>query len=46
MLLASFPKDPDAVLDYYLDWGPWLAGDTIVTSAWAATAPSPSVILR
>ena len=22
MLLASFPKDPDAVLDYYLDWDP------------------------
>ena len=37
MLLKSFPKDPDAVLDYYLDWTSFLAGDTIVTLAWVAT---------
>jgi hypothetical protein len=31
-------KDPDAVLDYTLDWGatddPWLSGDTIATATW------------
>lgn len=31
-------KDPNAVLDYRLDWDAagdsWLAGDTIATSAW------------
>jgi hypothetical protein len=30
-------KDPDAVLDYGLDWEPWLAGvDTIASSQWFA----------
>lgn len=32
------PKDPDAVLDYHLDWEDWLAGDTISAAAW--TLPS------
>lgn len=27
-------KDPDATLDYRVDWAPWLAGDTISTSTW------------
>lgn len=27
-------KDPDALLDYGIDWTPWLAGDTIADSAW------------
>ena len=37
MLVASFVKDPSAVLDYYMDWTAWLAGDTIVDSVWATT---------
>jgi hypothetical protein len=37
MLVASFVKDPAAILDYYMDWTAWLAGDTIVDSAWVAT---------
>lgn len=28
------PKDPDAVLDYAIDWSDWLDGDTIATSQW------------
>jgi len=32
----TFEKDPNAVLDYVVDWGTWLAGDTIVTSIWTA----------
>jgi hypothetical protein len=35
----SFTKDPDAVLDYQVDWSAWLASalggaDTIATSTW------------
>lgn len=33
-----FAKDPEAVLDYAVDWSRWLAGDEIVTSEW--TVPS------
>ena len=29
-----FTKDPDAVLDYLIDWTRWLASDKIATSAW------------
>jgi hypothetical protein len=27
-------KDPQATLDYTIDWAQWLAGDTIQTSSW------------
>ena len=33
-----FTKDPDAVLDYAIDWSRWLGSDTIQTSTW--TVPS------
>ena len=33
-----FIKDPEAVLDYEINWTDWLNGDTISTSAW--TVPS------
>jgi hypothetical protein len=32
--VTSWIKDPDAVLDYQIDWSAWLDGDTIVTSVW------------
>lgn len=36
----SFVKDPDAVLDYKIDWSSWLAqsspADTISSSSWSA----------
>lgn len=38
---ASFSKDPDAVLDYTLDWSSWLnsaGGDVIATSVWTVPA--------
>lgn len=43
MILKSFFKDPNELLDYAIDWddpeAPWLVtGDTITASAW--TAPS------
>ena len=30
----TFTKDPDAVLDYSVDWSAWLAGDEIASSLW------------
>ncbi|WP_027949861.1 hypothetical protein [Haliea salexigens] len=30
-------KDPDAVLDYSIDWSAWLVDDTITTSSWSVT---------
>jgi len=31
---SLFTKDPDAVLDYQIDWLAWLGSDTIATSTW------------
>ena len=36
--LNLFEKDPNAVLDYTVDWTAWLDSDTISTSTW--TVPS------
>ena len=30
----TFAKDPNAVLDYTIDWTRWLASDQIATSQW------------
>lgn len=30
----EFVKDPDATLDYLVNWSDWLLTDTIVTSTW------------
>lgn len=38
-MAQSFKKDPDAVLDYSIDWSSWLAtGETISTSTWTVPA--------
>lgn len=29
-----FEKDPDAILDYQINWATWLSTDTIGTSTW------------
>ena len=34
----TFTKDPDAVLDYSVDWFLWLAGDQISSSEWILEA--------
>jgi len=34
----TFTKDPNAVLDYSVDWSRWLDGDTIATSVWTVPA--------
>ena len=33
----SYTKDPEALLDYYIDWTAWLGDDTIATSTWSQT---------
>jgi hypothetical protein len=40
--VSSFTKDPDAVLDYAVDWSSWLGEDTIESSTWE----SPSGIVK
>lgn len=30
----EFVKDPDAILDYQVNWATWLGVDTISTSTW------------
>lgn len=32
--MRQFEKDPDAILDYTVDWSRWLGTDTIATSQW------------
>ena len=34
MAFPRYLKDPNAVLDYTLDWSLWLNGDTISTATW------------
>lgn len=35
-MATIFVKDPDAILDYQVNWSAWLSGDTIQTSTWQA----------
>lgn len=34
----AFKKDPNAVLDYTVDWTAWLGTDTIVDATWLLSA--------
>lgn len=38
--MTTFIKDPDAVLDYSVNWSKWLAGDQIETSTWFVSDPA------
>lgn len=33
-MTTTFTKDPDATLDFSVDWSAWLDIDTIVSSSW------------
>ena len=35
--MTTYVKDPDAILDYSVDWSAWLGTDTIATSTWTLT---------
>ncbi len=44
--LATFTKDPNAKLDYSVDWSTWLpAGDSISTAAWTVAGPDASLVV-
>jgi hypothetical protein len=36
--MADFTKDPNAKLDYQIDWEDWLDSDTITASTWTVTS--------
>lgn len=36
-------KDPDAELDYTLDWSQWLDSDTLSSASWATTPTGLSI---
>ncbi len=44
----SYYKDPDAELDYAVDWSAWLGTDTIASAVWTLptglTQPRPSSV--
>lgn len=43
--IQHFSKDPDAKLDYAIDWSSWLAaGETITASAWTVATGITEVI--
>ena len=33
--MSFYLKDPDAIVDYAIDWAPYLDGRTIVASGWS-----------
>ena len=37
-MLKQFTKDPQATLDYTIDWSAWLGTDAIATSTWVLDA--------
>jgi hypothetical protein len=38
--MTTFIKDPNAVLDYSIEWSKWLAGDQIQSSDWCVSDPA------
>jgi len=36
--MDTFIHDPDAVLDYVINWATWLGADTISTSTWTLSS--------
>jgi len=38
VIRAAFVKDPNATVDYELDWSEWLDSDAVSTSTWSAPA--------
>jgi len=37
-MITQFAKDPNATLDYVIDWATYLAGDTVVAASFTVTA--------
>ena len=44
--MTTFTKDPNAVLDYYIDWSDWMTtGDVISTSEWSIANTNPDIVI-
>lgn len=47
-MASTFTHDPNAILDYYIDWSAWLEAnnyDSIVTSAWTSSLAGATLTL-
>lgn len=42
--MQSFVHDPQAVLDYVIDWSTYLGADTIMSCTWDITGPDAVLI--
>ena len=42
--MTTMTKDPDATLDYQVDWSAWLGADTISTSTWVVPSGITKVV--
>jgi len=40
--MKGFVQDPQAILDYTINWAPWLGDDTITLSTWVIESPMSS----
>lgn len=45
IIVDPINKDPQAILDYSVDWTSYLSGDTIVTSAWSSSSTDLTLTL-
>jgi hypothetical protein len=45
MVTFTVTKDPDAYLDYGLDWSDWLGTDTISVSTWLVSGGDGSLVV-
>lgn len=44
--MTTFRKDPDAVLDYKVDWTAWLGDDTLTSSTFTASSDDLTLTLE
>jgi hypothetical protein len=42
--LPQVNKDPNAALDYTIDWSDWLGADTIAASTWTVATPAGGLV--
>ena len=42
-MVEAPPKDPNAKLDYTIDWAQWLGTDIITDSIWEVSSPELSI---
>jgi hypothetical protein len=46
MATHSAAKDPNAILDFGLDWGDWVStGDSLSSAVWSVTGPDNALTL-